>query len=129
MQDLFCACSGGQWLIDIDRRIVPVEQRLIVSLELLSRDFNIEQLFASRPSPAAETDAHCRVVQQRQNRFCKLMGVSISDEEPVSPSTMASGLPPTSVATTGISEAMYSRMALENPSLLEVRQPIVIRGR
>ena len=61
---------------------MPVKQRLIVSLELLSRDFNIEHLFASRPSPAAETDAHCRVVQQRQNRFCKLVGVSISDEEP-----------------------------------------------
>ena len=28
----------------------------------------------------------------------------------------------------GISEAMYSRMAFENPSLFEVRQPTVIRG-
>jgi glyoxylase-like metal-dependent hydrolase (beta-lactamase superfamily II) len=45
---------------------------------------------------------------------------------PVCPSTTASALPPTQVATTGRAMAMYSRIAFEKPSLCDVRQPIDI---
>ena len=103
------------------------QQRPVILFQLSNRLLHLEILRAAHEARLPHLARSSSSRSSLMIGFANASGDRSGTRNPVSPSTIASRLPPTSIATTGMPAAMYSMIALENPSLIDVRHPIDMR--
>lgn len=93
-----------------------MKEILVERPDLADHDVRRESLDGSPPPRLTHCPRDLRFAKERQQRLGETGGSPGGTRVPVSPSTTASGVPPTFAATTAFPAAIASRITFEKPS-------------